>query len=220
MAIRKAGLNLSDFQIGGVKATGASVGGAGDPLAKAWQSVRSNSPRYDSINSAGVAARANEKSAAMQAEAKVYGAQVTADAQVEAAQLTADAQKEAAQAQAQGSMMGSVFGAIGSIGAGLLSDERSKNSIEPLENALSTLRQLKPVTFKYNNEYTVYPDRMVYGFVAQDYQKAMPDATFDNHASGLLSIDTTQLIALLVQAVQQLEGRVTRLEVENALVGV
>ena len=220
MARGRPGLQLSDYQIGGVQSQGASVGGAGDPMAKAWQSVRSNSPRYDSINASGVAARADEKAAAMKADAQVYGAQVTADAKVEAAQLQADAAKSAAQSQASGQMMGSVFGAIGSIGAGLLSDERSKNSIEPLENALATLRQLKPVTFKYNNEYTVYPERTVYGFVAQEYQKVMPDATFDNHASGLLSIDTNQLIALLVQAVQQLEGRVTRLEVENALVGV
>ena len=217
---RKAGLALSDFDFSGIQSTGAATGGDGGKIAQAWQSVRSNSPRYDSINASGVAARANEKSAAMTADAQVYGAQVTADAQVEAAELQAEAAKAAARSQAQGSMMGSVFGAIGSIGAGLLSDERSKNSIEPLENALATLRQLKPVTFKYNNEYTVYPERTVYGFVAQEYQKVMPDATFDNHASGLLSIDTTQLIALLVQAVQQLEGRVTRLEAENALVGV
>ena len=218
--MRKAGLALSDFDFSGIQSTGAATGGDGGKMAKAWQSVRSNAPRYDAINSSGVAARANEKSAAMSADAQVYGAQTMADAQVESAQLQADAAKSAAQSQAQGSMMGSVFGAIGSIGAGLLSDERSKHDIEPLENALATLRQLKPVTFKYNNEYTVYSERTVHGFIAQEYQTVMPDATFDNHASGLLSIDTAQVIPLLVQAIQQLEGRGTRMEAENVLVGV
>ena len=61
---------------------------------------------------------------------------------------------------------------------------------------------------------------MHYGFIAQEYQKLMPDATYTDSTTGMLCIDTAELIALLVRANQQLEQRVTRLEVENVLEAV
>ena len=117
-------------------------------------------------------------------------------------------------------MLGSGIGAIASIGIGLLSDERTKNTIETLDEALATLRQLKPVTFYYNEEYSSSPERLHYGFIAQDYAKVMPDATYFDDSIGKMCIDTGELIGLLVRAVQQLETKVTRLEAANALVGI
>ena len=213
-------LGLSDFDFSGINVQGPSTGGIGNRAAAAVQSVRSSSPNYGGLAELGIRNRAQEKSAAMMAEADVYGTRVMADAQVEAAQAVADAQKSAAQKQAQGSMMGSVFGAIGSIGGALLSDETTKNNIEAIDNALAMLRELKPVTFQYNEEYSSDPHRLHHGFIAQDYIKVMPDATYFDDNRGKLCIDTVELIALLVRSVQQLEAKVTRLEAANALVGV
>ena len=98
--------------------------------------------------------------------------------------------------------MGSAFGAIGSIGGALigLSDESTKHTVERIEDALA-LRELKPVTF-YKEEYSMNPERMHHGFIAQDYGKVMPDATYDEEL-GKMCIDTSELISLLVRSVQQ-----------------
>ena len=116
--------------------------------------------------------------------------------------------------------MGSALGALGSIGGALImSDESTKHNIEPLEDALATLRNLKPVTFYYNEEYSSSPERLHHGFIAQEYQEVMPDATYYDDSIGKLAIDTGDLIAILVSAVQTLESRVTRMEAVNALAG-
>ena len=98
-----------------------------------------------------------------------------------------------------------------------LSDERTKNTITKIEDALSTLRELKPVTFYYNEEYSSNPERIHNGFIAQDYAKVLPAATYYDDSLDRLCIDTNELIALLVRAVQQLESRVTRMEAKNVL---
>jgi hypothetical protein len=211
------GLSLSKYDFSGINVQGPSTGGDGGKMAAAWKSVRSNSPRYDSMEATGLATRANEKAAAMAADANVYATETAAEAEIESAKMIANAQKSAARSQAQGSMMGSIFGAIGSIGAGLLSDESTKTNIEPLEDALATLRELKPVTFYYNEEYSSSPERLHHGFIAQDYMKVLPDATYYDESIDKLCIDTGDLIAILVRAVQQLSSRVTRMEAANAL---
>ena len=167
-----------------------------------------------------IALRGQEKSTAMAAETQIRASEMMADAQIEAAKEQAEAMKSAASSQSKGSMVGSAIGGIASIGAALLSDESTKNSIERIDNALKTLRELKPVTFYYNEEYSSNPERLHYGFIAQDYAKVMPDATYYDESIGKLCIDTSELIALLVRSIQQLEGRLTYLEAVNALEGV
>jgi hypothetical protein len=58
---------------------------------------------------------------------------------------------------------------------------------------------------------------MHHGFIAQEYQKVMPDATYYDETIGKLCIDTVDLIGLLVRANQQLETRITRIEAKQAL---
>ena len=118
--------------------------------------------------------------------------------------------------------MGSIFGAIGSIGGALigLSDETTKDNVTRIEDALETLRNLKPVTFNYKEEWSSSPERVHHGFIAQEYKEVMPDATYFDEEAGKLCIDTGDLIGLLVRAIQQLETRVTRMEAAKALAGV
>jgi hypothetical protein len=66
-----------------------------------------------------------------------------------------------------------MMGAIGSIaGAAIgLSDESTKHTVDTIDDALTTLRSLRPVTFFYKEEYSASPERMHHGFIAQEFQK-------------------------------------------------
>ena len=141
---------------------------------------------------------------------------------VEAAKIRGQARADAARSKGQASLFGGAMKGLFSIGTGMLmaSDESIKNNIESIDDALSVLRGLKPVSFYYNEEYSCNPERQHYGFIAQEYAKVMPDATYYDEELGKLAIDTGELIGLLVRSVQQLETKVTRLEAANALVGV
>ena len=115
-----------------------------------------------------------------------------------------------------------MFGAIGSIaGAAIgLSDESTKHTVDTIDDALETLRNLRPVTFYYKEEFSSSPERMHHGFIAQEFKQVVPDATYYDESIGKLCIDTTDLIGLLVRANQQLETRLTRLEAKQALAAV
>ena len=190
-------------------------------MGSAYGSLRGSAVDFADISATAIGARAQDRATAMQMEASVDAQQIASDAQIKAAKLQADAAKDAASDQARGSMMGSALGAIGSIGGALLmSDATTKNNIQPIEDALTTLRQLRPVTFHYKEEWSSSPERMHHGFIAQEYQEVIPDATYYDSDSSKYCIDTGDLIGLLVRAVQQLETKVTRLEAANALVGV
>ena len=191
-------------------------------LGNTFASIKKNGPRFDDLAATAIANRAQERATVIGVEGQVASAGVQAFGQTKAAKITAEAQKEAAEAQARGSMMGSAFGAIGSIGGALigLSDESTKHTVERIEDALATLRKLKPVSFYYKEEFSMLPERMHYGFIAQDYAKVMPDATYYDEELGKMCIDTGELISLLVRSVQQLETRVARMEAANALAGV
>ena len=191
-------------------------------LGSAYGSLRKSGTRFDELAATSVANRAAERATATEQEAMAHATGLSTMADVKSNQMIAEAQEEAAKAQAKGSMMGSAFGAIGSIGGALigLSDESTKHTVERIEDALAVLRDLKPVTFYYKEEYSMSPERMHHGFIAQDYAKVMPDATYYDEELGKMCIDTSELIGLLVRSVQQLETRITRMEASHALAGV
>jgi len=215
------------FDFSPIELTGGPPSNAGQAagvvnLGNTFGSLRKNGPRFDELGATAIANRAQERATVTQVEGQVAAQGVAAFGATESARIKAEAAKEAADAQARGSMIGSAFGAIGSIGGALigLSDERTKHTVERIDDALATLRNLKPVTFYYKEEFSMYPERMHYGFIAQDYAKVMPDATYYDEELGKLCIDTSELIGLLVRSVQQLETRVARMEAANALAGV
>ena len=191
-------------------------------LGNTFGSLRKNGPRFGELAATSVATRAQERATVTAVEGQVAAAGVQALGQVKADKIKADAAKAAARSQARGSMMGSAFGAIGSIGGALigLSDESTKDNVERIDDALEKLRNLKPVTFHYKEDWSTSPERMHHGFIAQDYVQVMPDATYYDEELGKMCIDTGDLISLLVRAIQQLETRVVRMEAANALAGV
>ena len=191
-------------------------------MGNAYGSLRGSAVDFADISATAIGARSQDRATAMKMEASVDAQQIASDAQIESAKIQAKAAKDAASDQAKGAMMGSAFGAIGSIGGALigLSDATTKNDIKPIEDALTKLRELRPVTFHYKEEWSSSPERMHHGFIAQEYREVIPDATYYDEENKKYCIDTGNLIGLLVRSVQKLETKVTRLEAANALVGV
>ena len=181
--------------------------------------LRNKSPKYDEIANTAQTIRANEQIAGMQAEATAAQAGIQAAANVAAAEETAKGIEAQASAAKTGGAM-SAIGGIASAAIGLFSDETTKDNIERIDDALATLRQLKPVTFQYKEEFSTSPERLHHGFVAQEFQKVLPDATYVDGSTGKLCIDTSDVIGLLVRANQQLETRIARLEAKQALAAV
>ena len=134
-----------------------------------------------------------------------------------------DMVSKGAKAQRSGQRTGQIIGTIGKvagIGLALMSDERTKDTIEEITNATEMLRSLRPVSFYYKEEFSANPELKHYGFIAQEFKDVLPDATFYDHTIDKYCIDTKDLIAILVRANQELTARVTRLEAKNALAAV
>ena len=207
---------------------GRSSGGFGAAagmvdLAGAFQAQRRNAPKFDELYATGIANRSNERSGIMEAKAAIIGQGMAAEAAVDSAELLANAQIKSANSQTSAAGQGAAMKGLGSIiGAGLtlFSDRDTKDNIERIEDALTQLRQLKPVTFNYKPEYSTSPERLHYGFIAQEYKEVMPDATYYDESTKKLCIDPVELIGLLVRSVQQLETRVQYLEAAKALAEV
>ena len=190
-------------------------------LGSTYGALRGSKTKFSSISANAIAARASQRATAISARAGVESARTINKGRIKAARIQASAQKSAARSQARGSMIGSAFKAVGTIGAlALMSDETTKDNIQTIDDALTKLRALKPVTFNYKEEWSTNPELLHHGFIAQDYMKVMPDATYYDESSGKYCIDTSDLIGLLVRAIQQLEVKVTSLEVKHALAGV
>ncbi len=220
MARSKLSLSKTPLDIpSGIGNVGSAFGLSS--LSSSFSALRRNAPRYSKVGQASIRAESAKRRAVMQANSSTKATSIRAEAQVKAAKMKAKAQESAAKKQAQGSMFGSIAKAgISLIGSALLSDESTKNNIEHIQDALATLRELRPVTFYYNEEYSSTPERLHHGFIAQEYIKHMPDATYYDESIDKMCIDTIELIALLVRSVQQLETKVTRMEAQHALAGV
>jgi len=126
--------------------------------------------------------------------------------QQEQAQNEADKQRDRTQDRntieeglgAAGSIIGGVFG---------FSDIRLKENMTPTHSALEVLKGLKIFNYNYK-EGTVAADgkRPHVGLSAQDLQKVLPQSV-GKHQSGYLQIDPSELIYLLIRAVQELAER-------------
>jgi len=184
--------------------------------------LRSASPDFGGLGARSVLIDGAMRRAASDAEADVTARgmimkEETKQAKKDyASQVRANAQRNRASTIGNVIQTGAILGGMALMG----SDETIKNTIENISDALSTLRELRPVSFYYNEEYSSYPERLHHGFIAQEYQKVLPDATYFDESNGKLCIDTGDLIGILVRAVQELEVKVTRLEAANALTGV
>lgn len=200
--------------------TGAAAAAGAVDIGNAFATARSKAPRFDELSAMAMSTNSAEKQAGIAASSQVAGTGIQAFGQNQAAAMQARATIKAAEAQAEAQKSSGMMSAIGSIaGAGLslLSDETTKTDVERIDSALEKLRNLRPVTFRYKEEYSSNPERLHHGFIAQEFQKVLPDATYFNESIGKMCIDTGDVIGLLVRANQELEARIEMLEAKQAL---
>ena len=216
MSLRFAGSRIRAPQAGGY------AGAAGNAqLGEIFNELSRKSPDYAGMAANSLAARGALERADMDIRSKLHQAGIAGKYGIEALKIKAEASDKTAAKQKSGATSGGALAGLGAVaGAALpliVSDETTKTQIEPIENALEILRNLKPVSFHYNEDYSCTPERLHYGFIAQEYAKVMPDATYYDESINKLAIDRGELIGLLVRAIQQLEGRITRMEAKQAL---
>ena len=218
----RTGIGFSDFTPRTAKQMQGGAGAADNAsVAENFALLRKGAVNYGEQQQQNIAAESIKRQEVLRANASAAANAIGNLGAIEAAKKRAEGAKSAAQKEAQGSMFGSIASAgITLLGSAILSDEKTKNNIEHIQDALATLRELRPVTFYYNEEYSSTPERLHHGFIAQEYAKHMPDATYYDESIDSMCIDTIELIALLVRSVQQLETKVARMEAQHALVGV
>ncbi|WP_158010648.1 tail fiber domain-containing protein [Tardibacter chloracetimidivorans] len=94
------------------------------------------------------------------------------------------------------------------------SDERLKKNIASITGAVAKVAALRAVTFHWNAQADAEPKTP--GVIAQDVLAVLPEAVVqqvtDDFPEGLLSVKYSELVPLLVAAVQELSARVEALE--------
>ena len=88
------------------------------------------------------------------------------------------------------------------------SDERLKDDVKPLRNALKTVNSLKAVNFTWKKD-----GSKDFGFLAQDLAKVVPQAVHGNE-TGLFGVDYGRLTAVLVSAIQEQSLEIAALKAE------
>jgi hypothetical protein len=93
------------------------------------------------------------------------------------------------------------------------SDYRLKNDIQPMQNALATVAQLKPVTYKWKVDGSAGE-----GFIAHELQEVVPecvtgekDAVDAEGSPVYQGVDTSFLVATLTAAIQEQQALITTL---------
>ena len=218
----RSGLGFSDFTSTTAKQMQGGAGAAENAsVAENFALLRKGAVNYGKQAQQGIAAESMKRRAVTESNASVAANAIGNMGVIQAVKIKGEAEAAAAEKKSKDSIIGSIASAaLPLVGSALLSDEKTKNNIEHIQDALATLRELRPVTFYYNEEYSSTPERLHHGFIAQEYAKHMPDATYYDDSIDSMCIDTIELIALLVRSVQQLETKVARMEAQHALAGV
>ena len=205
-----------NFSLAGSGGEGIAEASGLSTLPGVYKSIEAKGTDWDQFNADFMEIEAAEDRALEGIEAKTEAEQKLHEARM----YSIRRQERGAETARNKGMWGNVIKAAG-IGAGLLiaSDERVKNTIEEIDDACKLLKSLRPVTFYYNEDFSETPERMHYGFIAQEYQQVMPDQTYYDESIDKLCIDTNELIAVLVSAIQQLEGRIELLELSHSVLG-
>ena len=205
-----------NFSLAGSGGEGIAEASALSTLPGVYKSIEAKGTDWDQFNADFMQIEAAEDRALEGIEARTEAEKKLHEAKM----YSIRRQERGAETARNKGMWGNFIKAAG-MGAGLLiaSDERIKNTIEEIDDACKLLKSLRPVTFYYNEEFSSRPERMHYGFIAQEYANVMPDQTYYDESIDKLCIDTNELIAVLVSAIQQLESRIELLELSHTVLG-
>lgn len=109
--------------------------------------------------------------------------------------------------------------ATGDVTAFYSSDERLKENVWPIPEALKKLENLRGVSFDWRKdaehllgEFDGYFTRSGnHGIIAQELEKVLPDAVRDRPDTDYKAVEYRAVIAILVEAVKELNGQVKSL---------
>jgi len=216
-------LQFSDFGFPESRRITGGTGAAGQStIADSYSLLEDNKPDFAGLSRAGQERVGELNRGTMRVIDGVRSSGLQAAQAVSQAEADAEAyKKSASEANSTNKTNSLISAGTTLLGSALMfSDEEMKENVERIEDALTTLRSLRPVTFNYKEEYSADYNRVHHGFIAQEYKRVLPDATYHDPTVDKLCIDTGDLIGLLVSAVQQLEKKVNRLEAKVVLQGV
>ena len=89
------------------------------------------------------------------------------------------------------------------------SDERIKTNIKTIENALDKTILLRGVNY---NDFRTEPDKLRMGLIAQEVELIIPEVVGTDEKTTMKSIAYSNMIGLLVEAIKELNNKVTNLE--------
>ncbi|MEM6927328.1 MAG: tail fiber domain-containing protein [Myxococcota bacterium] len=92
-----------------------------------------------------------------------------------------------------------------------LSDARCKTEVEPVVDALATVRRLQGVTFAWSDEAPGRTEGRQLGFLAQDVESVVPEVVRHDD-QGMRSLAYGSLIPLLTEAIKDLQRQVEQLQ--------
>ena len=107
-------------------------------------------------------------------------------------------------------------GSVRASGVALTSDARLKTNVAELDDALSTVNKLRPVSYdkKATIESSNY-DMHEIGFIAQEVQKILPDlVTEGKDKDKTLGLNYIELIPVLTKAIQEQQKEIDALKAE------
>jgi hypothetical protein len=87
-----------------------------------------------------------------------------------------------------------------------LSDESQKINIEPIQNSIDIITQLNGVKFNWKEN-----NKPSYGLIAQAVEKVIPELV-ETQSNGMKSVNYSNMIALLIEAIKVQELRIQELE--------
>ncbi|WP_258104132.1 tail fiber domain-containing protein [Marinoscillum sp. MHG1-6] len=108
--------------------------------------------------------------------------------------------------------MNGTTGIINAVTVNQTSDKRYKKNIVTLENALDKTMQLRGVSYNWKDENKTQANQI--GVIAQEVEEVYPEFVHTN-AEGMKSVNYSQMVAVLIEAIKELDAKVVSLEAEN-----
>jgi hypothetical protein len=126
--------------------------------------------------------------------------------------LSGQLDREQAQRNANAQQTAGIFGGLGELGGAaagiaLLSDERYKDDVEPIEGASDKVRRMPGYRFSYKGD-----DEPQVGVMAQDVQREVPEAVEGGGREPMM-VDYRKLVPMLIEASREQGDEIDRLKV-------
>jgi hypothetical protein len=110
--------------------------------------------------------------------------------------------------------------ATGNITAYFSSDERLKENIKPIENALDKIEKINGVEFDWKDSYIqdmggeddYFVRKHDVGVIAQELQEVLPEVVAERKETGMLAVKYDRIVPLLIQSIKELKKEIEQLK--------